>query len=133
VYYEGAPGQAVPRPTPNTKIQQSLPSPSETTSVFEESWEAPRMKSAANKPMRSAPQQQQGQISGRFSPQEIQQKQVAQKQAQRPQVQMASRQQVSQQPQRLTAAQVAARRAALQKRAEAADAEEEVRGATYQR
>jgi len=133
VYYEGTPNQAVPRPAPNSKVQPSVPSPGETTSVFEdENLETPRMKSAASRPTRSAPQQQ-GQISGRYSPQELQQKQLAQKQAQRQQVQTASRPQASQQPQRLTAAQVAARRAALQKRTEAADEEVNVRGATYQR
>jgi hypothetical protein len=137
VYYEGAPGQALPRPTPNMKSQPSAPVPGETTSIIDENWEAPRMKSVAGKRMQSVPQQN-GQISGRYSPQELQQKQVAQKQASRPQVQTASRQQMSQQnmspqPQRLTAARVAARRAALPKRAAAPDADEDVRGATYQR
>ncbi|HEY2413761.1 MAG TPA: hypothetical protein VGI40_16035 [Pirellulaceae bacterium] len=133
VYYEGAPGQAVPRPTPSTRIQQGAPTPGETT-IIEESVEAPRMRPAVGGRVQSVqPSRNQGQISGRYSPQEIQQMQVAQKQAQRQQIQTASRQQVAQQPQRLTAAQVAARRAALQKRAEAAEAEEDVRGATYQR
>src|SRR5262249_9716440 len=115
VYYEGAPSPSVPRPTPHTKIQPSAPAPGETTNVFEDkNWEAQRMQCATNRPTRSAPQQQ-GQISGRYTQQELQQQQFAQKQAQRQVVHTASRQQVSQQPQRLTAAQVAARRAALQK------------------
>jgi hypothetical protein len=140
VYYEGAPGQAVPRPTPNMKAPQGTPpTTGETTTIIEESVEAPRMRPAAGGRVQSAqPSRSQGQISGRFSPQEVQQKQLAQKQAQRQQVQVASRQQgsqqqMSQQPQRLTAAQVAARRAALQKRAEALEVEEDVHGANYQR
>jgi hypothetical protein len=132
VYYEGAPGQAAPRPTPSTKIQQSVPTPTaETTTMIEENWEAPRVKPQVGRPIQST-HQQAGQVSGRYSPEQIQQKRVAQQQAQRQQVQVGSRQPASSQPQRLTAAQVAARRAALQQRAEE-NGEENVRGATYQR
>jgi hypothetical protein len=128
VYYEGAPGQAMPRPTPNTKAPQAGPMQGEQTSILEENW-APHVKPQPGRPVQSV-QQPRGQISGRYSPEQLQQRQVSQ-QPQRQQTQTAQRQPTSQ-PQRLTAAQVSARRAALQKRAEE-EAEGNVRGATYQR
>jgi hypothetical protein len=134
VYDDGQPSQVVPRPTPINRTPQAVPAgPGEPTSILNENWDAPRVKPEPGKPIHNA-QQPRGQISGRYSPQQLKEKQLAQQQAQRQPAQIAQRQSASQQPQRLAAAQVTARRAALQRRAEAnADDEDNVRGATYQR